>query len=1230
MIAMNKGKFHMKKSLFLALVFCISFVFAQQEKMDFRSADIKYLNKQQLREYQRWREEQFRLMKSTGLQSEVKSLIIQGNKIRSIIYNTGAISNPGVTGNVLDLVWNGLGYGYEFGPLAGARVPRSTIPTDSVSIVIDGFGGANRSTADGDFAPDGITKWGWLPLAGYSAPGQNDVASWGARTSDLRIKPRSWPESWYNQTIGEYIYPSFLGGNATVPDEEVYYVVDDSTDKEFDYLPIPSVTQHGGLGLDLEVRSMQFANPLAEDIIFLVYTAEMDLRAKKIDRMFFGMFGDPHIGGPNNFGDDAASFIPGKAIGLPLFDNLLLIDGQVVNQRSRNMVYSWDPDNRSDIPSIVPGYFGYKFLESPNNSTDGIDNDDDGITDENPFNSKGYFVDGINIPLTAGVSDVAKYTALYGAPKPRWSGDEDGDWNKENDDVGIDGIGGTGDFGEGDGFPSQAFFSDLNGNGKYDSGEPLDTLQQSGWGWAGSEPNFGFRDVNESDQIGLRSFWSLVFGGTNRPKNDNLMYNSMASEMDTAALALLYPIDPANLGDFIFLYGTGPFPMEPGHRERFSIALLMGSDLKDLLLNSETAQLVLEASYRFAQPPPKPKVTAVPGNGRVTLYWDTNAENARDPFSGKQDFEGYKIYRSQDYTFKDVFTITDGNGYPFLGKALYDEKSRKTAQWHRPWTQAEKDKYLGGFHPIEYRGRYIKYYMGEPEDQTGLRHEYVDSTVTNGVTYYYAVVSFDHGDDSLQLPPSESQAIIQRDPVTQQFKFDVNTVGVTPNDKARGIISPVHDIEKGMTLTQTKGAGTGKISVKVLDELSLSKNGVNITFDTILVNSTKTLAYSMKRDVPVVEQFTGNENLFVNLLHRNLVVSSVRVFNGSDTNAANIDNSLLVIDSVGGRLRAINTGLLLKTNTYTVAYQYYPVVHSTAFNNSDANPVFDGIRVYFTNDPLVLDSTSSFFLPARPQGLTASVANPTLGSVRYAPLDIKIEFLISTADTNALGNYIAPVDSFGTTNPANKTVRTPFRIVNATDTIPLQALIKDAGTPGKLGRWDIGEEIVILTPVPYRVVANNAMMGITFRKTNPASSPTITAGTSFTGKMKKPYTGKDAFYLTTSPVAYDPSIADANIDKVIVVPNPYVVTSAFEQPSFRQDLRGDRVVQFRNLPRECTIRIYTITGELVQTLRKNDVTNYLNWDLLSSESARIGYGIYIYHVETPTGATKIGRLGVIK
>ncbi|NUN71339.1 MAG: hypothetical protein HUU02_16700, partial [Bacteroidetes bacterium] len=256
----------MKKYLVIALAICASIAVAQEKKIDFRSADIKLLTKQQLREYVRWREDQFRMMKSAGLQSEVKSLVIQGNKIRSIIYNTGAISNPGVTGNVLDLVWNNLGYGYEFGPLVAARVPKAATPGDSVNFVIDGFGGASRSIADGDFAPDGVTKWGWLPKAGYSAPGQNDIASWGARTSDLRLRPKSWPENWYNSIVGEYIYPSFLGGNSSVPDEEVYYVVDDSSDAEFDYYPFVSNQTRRGLGLNLEVRTFQFANPLAEDI----------------------------------------------------------------------------------------------------------------------------------------------------------------------------------------------------------------------------------------------------------------------------------------------------------------------------------------------------------------------------------------------------------------------------------------------------------------------------------------------------------------------------------------------------------------------------------------------------------------------------------------------------------------------------------------------------------------------------------------------------------------------------------------------------------------------------------------------------------------------------------------------------------------------------------------------------------------------------------------------------
>ncbi len=50
----------------------------------------------------------------TGEQSEIKSSIINGNKITSILYNYGSIGAPNRLSNIADLVWNGLGHMFEF------------------------------------------------------------------------------------------------------------------------------------------------------------------------------------------------------------------------------------------------------------------------------------------------------------------------------------------------------------------------------------------------------------------------------------------------------------------------------------------------------------------------------------------------------------------------------------------------------------------------------------------------------------------------------------------------------------------------------------------------------------------------------------------------------------------------------------------------------------------------------------------------------------------------------------------------------------------------------------------------------------------------------------------------------------------------------------------------------------------------------------------------------------
>ena len=62
--------------------------------------------------------------------------------------------------------------------------------------------------------------------------------------------------------------------------------------------------------------------------------------------------------------------------------------------------------------------------------------------------------------------------------------------------------------------------------------------------------------------------------------------------------------------------------MPAGEARRFSIALLVGQDYDDLTLNAITAQDIYVKNYQFAKPPEKPNVIAVPGDQKVTLYWD--------------------------------------------------------------------------------------------------------------------------------------------------------------------------------------------------------------------------------------------------------------------------------------------------------------------------------------------------------------------------------------------------------------------------------------------------------------------------------------------------------------------------------------------------------------------------------------------------------------------------------
>ena len=100
-----------------------------------------------------------------------------------------------------------------------------------------------------------------------------------------------------------------------------------------------------------------------------------------------------------------------------------------------------------------------------------------------------------------------------------------------------------------------------------------------------------------------------------------------------------------------------------------------------------------------------------------------------------------------------------------------------------------------------------------------------------------------------------------------------------------------------------------------------------------------------------------------------------------------------------------------------------------------------------------------------------------------------------------------------------------------------------------------------------------------------------------------------------------------------MVPNPYVVTNVLEQLDLQNPMdRGPRKIYFTNLPKECTISIYTVSGDLVETLEHNsDIENSQEyWDLTTKDNFPFAYGVYLYHVDAPGIGEKLGRFSVIK
>ena len=1164
-----------------------------------------------------------------------------GNRIGISFYNDGEIAGYNLGVDIRGEWPFGSGYNYigDCTPLIGVEFINTL--GDTLQSVIISRGPRNRQGEEKH--PTKGYFWGWDPIPGFRNPNYESVA--------MSHLPDSYPiggwgdpiaKDWFDED-GHTQWFGYFGRDIKNADQESLFDADDQWDDEFNFLNLDEnnpiflpdkndPTRHG-MGLKMRVRGFQWSNFLAEDAIFWLYdiTNEGTTIYRKAD---FGTVVGTLAGGDGDSGDDKGSFDPKEWI-----------------------TYSWDNDGIGNKGQKV-GYVGYAFLESPGNPFDGIDNDDDDninpkinlsytpsapkfiasdfdivkynagdqvvLIDPNTYERTLHTVTattdtvyslGVRFIIEPGVTNfregnIASIVNGVSQPSPtaydgidndldglideneaidftarqnagleglRYKNyktgaglndlliderrdnniDEDNDWNAAFDDVGIDGLGPQDnnypgpDQGEGNGIPDQG------------------------------EPNFGRTDPDESDQIGLTSFNFFNISASPDMSNDSLLWRRM-----TPGRFDVVPPQPQD-GDFI--YASGYFPLVPSNgnpdvKERFSVALLFGEDYNDIYSNKQIVQQIYNAGYKFPQPPHKPKITITQEDGNVVIYWDGGpTENDRDFITKRKDFQGYKIYRATDQNFADSRVITNAQGVLAFDKpiAQFDLKDTVSGYFYpSPGLLAE----VGG----------TTFYLGS---NTGIVNKFVDSTVVKGQTYYYAVCAYDEGDKELNIFPTENTKFIRR-ASTGEILVDDNTGYITPGNRPAGYVpAQLSDIQKSDNFI-----GTGDVEIQTVDDEAIRDGySYKIVFEDSAAQGYTTNWSLLDLQTPDTLIIPGNTDpVIVDPLQ------TVSIPAGIDT------------ITVNSKKYATNGN-----NSYTAPYDSL-VERSYTFSGN--TPVRHGFRIQLYNDQVIkIDTSKSGFTgdyndPTKVPSISIQVlqdnTNPSNNGL-IIPNDYIIEFSNSIVDTS-IADTLAPVSSRNI-HPATPVT---FRIKNLTRDKYIDFAFFKTGLISTVYTIDFKEVIQGQRRRTWRVIMT--YLG--------ANVPIEQQG-SFRFSTSKPFNHNDEITFKVEGAKINNTKAETELDKIKVVPNPYVVTHEAEARllSTQTSGRGEREIRFTHVPPGSKIFIYTVRGELIKTLMQDNLyVGDVYWNLRTEENLDVAFGIYVYVVEAANIGKKIGKLALIK
>ena len=458
---------------------------------------------------------------------------------------------------------------------------------------------------------------------------------------------------------------------------------------------------------------------------------------------------------------------------------------------------------------------------------------------------------------------------------------------------------------------------------------------------------------------------------------------------------------------------------------------------------------------------------------------------------------------------------------------------------------------------------------------TGLQYSFVDTTVINGFEYWYSITAYDKGSSTIESLES---------PIGNSLDA-INTVSIIPRSEAIG--------RTAVSIIEVSNLNTGNsnyfLEAVTIDDETLKGNEYKTTFDfvprkefgdlatnvsVLVTDSTDTKPYKYGIEFTSASSF-DLKNITLNTVIRTGYPYPV---GGRDLVITGEGLRVSMRDTAGtepelrpeqGDIITINYAMTVVRNELDC------VIKSRPHQLEQIQTTIDGVSLQLS-EPEIVKSVSR------------------IGGTDNVEMDFEVLY----SDSILEKIYIASVEGNGNINGNG------FVLLSVTETV----IQLDTLYSGDTFYFD----------------------GIEGQISFPTNTPPA-AGNKFSVETVKPVMPniKDSYSLKIEGSKVDYQQVANELNRIRVVPNPYIVSSLWE-PEFGE-LRKEplRQIQFINLPPECTIYIFTIDADLIKTIEHNAINGTEVWDLRTEGGRELAAGMYIYVVKTKDSEYK-ERFAIIK